>query len=375
MKTDAYFFPDFDSAHLENLIKEWKSSHPQSGIFTILPEKETERVEELQRIAGENACPLTGAIFPRLVYNNNFMEQGIIIILFHTMPDYLTLESLSRQPEEYEKQVNEFSAKIRELINEQSKNNLFMLFDAMVPNINTILDQLYLNLADLVSYSGVNAGSETFNPMPCLFTSDRLFQNGILAFLFENTGEASLAHGYHAPQKMITATSTSGNRINSINWRPAFEVYSEVAQSEYQVTITAENFYENGVHFPFGILRADGIVVRIPVALEEDGSLYCIGEVPENSILTLLYSSQVSCQETVDLLSERTPEGTGNLLTFYCAGRRLHMGEKAEEELSMVRQMNKGEHLFGALSLGEIGSQKKGGYPLFHNAALVCLRI
>jgi len=35
------------------------------------------------------------------------------------------------------------------------------------------------------------------------------------------------------------------------------------------------------LHFPFGIIRANHeVLVRIPVALEEDGSLFCVGEVP-----------------------------------------------------------------------------------------------
>jgi coenzyme F420-reducing hydrogenase gamma subunit len=55
----------------------------------------------------------------------------------------------------------------------EQRTTLFMLFDAMIPNIASILDGLYLSLADRVRYVGVNAGSETFQPMPCLFDQDR----------------------------------------------------------------------------------------------------------------------------------------------------------------------------------------------------------
>ena len=37
---------------------------------------------------------------------------------------------------------------------------LFLLFDGLVPHIASVLDGLYLRLADQVAYTGVNAGSE-----------------------------------------------------------------------------------------------------------------------------------------------------------------------------------------------------------------------
>lgn len=188
-----------------------------------------------------------------------------------------------------------------------------------------------------------------------------------------------LEHGYKVPEQLIAATSTDGNRIISIDWRPAFEVYQERVQAQYGLEITAENFYQYSVHFPFGIIRADDeVLVRIPVALQDDGSLFCVGEIPANAVLTLLEAPDSNSRHTSELLAE---DFAGNsdkesLLSFYCAGRRLHLGvESARNELlSLTRQLGN-TSLFGALSLGEIGSSKRGGYPLFHNAALIISQV
>jgi hypothetical protein len=132
------------------------------------------------------------------------------------------------------------------------------------------------------------------------------------------------------------------------------------------------------VHFPFGILRANHhVVVRIPVMLREDGGLFCVGEVPPNALLTLLERPAVDTGETlrvlVDGLTALNGDPAGSeLLLFYCAGRRLHLGaDLATNELGEFAERTGAGNIAGAVSLGEIGGSTLQGYPLFHNATLV----
>jgi len=188
---------------------------------------------------------------------------------------------------------------------------------------------------------------------------------------------AILEHGYCVPPQTMTATSTEGNRIVQIDWRPAFEVYRELVKSRFEVEITRENFYQYGVHFPFGIVRANhSVVVRIPVALGEDGSLFCIGEVAPYAVLALLDAPPVDSTHTLDALTKGLAGIGGSVqrdvLLFYCAGRRLHLGiAAASAELETFMQRTGAAQVSGALSLGEIGGAAQWDYPLFHNATLV----
>ena len=245
------------------------------------------------------------------------------------------------------------------------------MFDALVPNVATILDRIYLKLADSVDYTGVNAGSETFQPMPCLFDSDTIIQGGVLALLLPDFGPHMLAHGYPIPDEMITASSSRGNCIQSIDWQPAFEVYKRLAKEWYNTDITPENFYEIAVHFPFGIVLANGeVLIRIPVALSDDGALFCVGEVPENSMLTLMHGPKETLLKASSQFAGVIKASQGRGLIFYCAGRRMHLGqEQAMLELNAVAGHD--GDVIGALSLGEIGSEEDNMYPHFHNAALV----
>ena len=161
-----------------------------------------------------------------------------------------------------------------------------------------------------------------------------------------------LEHGFAPPERSMGATATEGNRITSIDWRPAFDVYQEIIKAQFGIELTRDNFYQYGVHYPFGILRANGdVVVRIPVALAEDGSVYCIGEIPENALLVMLQAPATGGNGCIGRLAMNLQSAHGGLigrqlLAFYCAGRRMHLGEAAREELTQLAEQT------GAAGLG-----------------------
>jgi len=358
----------------------WREQYPQMGVMAFLPENEQSRLATIQGLFRDHAIPLVGAIFPAIIVKGRFHADGILLYCFDKMPRYLLQEGLAQEGKALAAACSTLAGEIAGQLGEDDEStSLFLLFDAMLPHIGQILEELYQELADQVHYMGINAGSESFQPMSCLFDDERLIQNGLLALLLPAHDSASLEHGYRVPEHLVAATSTEGNRIISIDWRPAFEVYAERVKAQYGVAITAENFYQCAVHFPFGIIRADSeVLVRIPVALMEDGSLFCVGEIPPNAVLTLLEAPQADSAHTAALLAGHftAPPGDDALLTFYCAGRRLHLGsEAAQAELQTLGTRLNDARLYGALSLGEIGSSQRGGYPLFHNAALVVSRI
>lgn len=373
---DAFFLESFNIIELAERLTAWNRARSNPGIIVFLPEAEKSNIEPLQQLCRDLSVSLVGAVFPALLANSQFYSNGILMLCFDHMPPYVLEADIGEGDPALQ------AIKVADRIADQTKDDdnttLFLIFDALVPDIASILEQLYLSLADKVHYMGINAGSETFQPMPCLFDAEHVVQNGLLALLLEKHPGAVLEHGYLAPEHFVAATSTEGNRIDSINWRPAFEVYSERIRSQYGVEVTRDNFYQYAVHFPFGIVRADNeILVRIPVALEEDGSLFCVGEVPPNSILTLLEAPGQNSLKTTEYLVKHIPDLNleKDVLTFYCAGRRLHLGEGAEMELKALQHSMPDKRFIGALSLGEIGSSREGGYPLFHNATLVCTKL
>ncbi len=366
-------FDTFASAEIGQILKDWARAKPDGAVLAFVAEAARDAIPGLQALCRETGLPLVGALFPELVFGDRLHRQGLLLIHLEALPAWALVEGLTASPPA-DSPALEAMLKVADAVSGPTpRGTLMLLFDALVPNIESWLAALYRRLGRGVHYLGANAGSETFQPMPCLFDAERVVTDAVLVLALPTLPGGVLQHGYQPPRQLITATATEGNRIITIDWHPALEVYRGLARKRYGVTITPENFYEYGVHFPFGIIRASGeVLVRIPVAIDEAGALVCIGEVPENAILTLLSAEAVSSEATVNhLIGELGGAGRDFRLTFYCAGRRLHDPARARQELAHLAAQS-AVPLAGALSLGEIGSSTRDGYPLFHNATLVC---
>ncbi len=372
------YFPSIATEEIAGQLANWRQEYPEMGILALLPEAEKTEVTTVQSVCQAQQIPLYGAIFPQLVVGSEFRVSGVSLLRFDTMPYAVLHDSLPDNAGNASATAELIAADLSPYLDDEIPVTLFLMLDAMLPNISTLLDELYLRLANRVNYAGVNAGSETFQPLPCLFDNHQVVGNGVLALLLKPHPGAILEHGYHIQENALPATSTAGNRIIQIDWRPAFEVYQELVHSQFGVAIDRENFYQYAVHFPFGILRANhNVLVRIPVMLDDDNALFCIGEVPAHAMLSLLEAPRVDSLATLETLQEGLSELRGDpvadeLLLFYCAGRRQHLGDAAaSEELRAFSQLTQARAVAGALALGEIGGSTLWGYPLFQNATLV----
>lgn len=361
---------------IAELLSRWQSQSPDLGVLVLLPEAEKERVPEIQGVFREQGVPLIGAIFPALITNDGFVTQGAWLIGLAPKPAWFLLDQLNAGARTAHSRIGNAVRDAWAPAAGQGTPTLFFIFDAMVPNIASILGGVHRDLRDSVCYAGINAGSETFQPMPCLFDQESLVPNGVIGVLLPAAG-IIVKHGYPVAKTRMQAISTTGNRIILIDQRPAFDVYQEVIYADFGVTLTRENFYDYAVHFPFGLIMAAEVLVRIPVAFGDDGSIVCIGEVPPNSMLRLIKAPDLADSRCVAAIAadlKSRPGATGDaLVVFYCAGRRLHLGAAATMELNQLREAAAVSQLVGALSLGEISSLKDFGIPVFHNAALVCL--
>lgn len=359
-------------------LQAWQAHWPEMGVLILLPEAEQGWVPTLQAMFREAGIPMIGAIFPALIAESAFVTQGAWLLRFNRMPPWFLLAGLTVAPLDMEP----VTAAVRTLLNAsqpvRTHDTLFLIFDGMLPQIGTIPHRLYHQFPLRLGYAGVNAGSETFQSMPCLFDREQFVAQGVMGLLPPLESGCVVRHGYPVSKTLMRATSTEGNRIDSIDGRPAFEVYQHVIQDEYGMTVTHDNFYEYAVHFPFGLVMAFDVLVRIPVDFNADGSLWCIGEVPSHALLRLVRAPALpesTCMESVaDALGARAGKPLNHpLLTFYCAGRRRHFGANAVEEIAQLERLTVAG-IAGALSLGEIDSVGERALPRFHNAAVVCMQ-
>lgn len=366
---------ELQTERVASVLDAWRQEGTGFHVLALLPEPEKVKVGALQEVCRAAGVALAGGVFPQLIHDGGLSDRGAVLLRVIGAPPPLLLEAVGN-PDAVERVSAAIVAYVEKNVGDAQEASLFCMFDALVPNIATHLDDWYLHLADRVRYFGANAGNERFVSEPCLFDGERFVADAVLVQLLPNHIGACLEHGYSVPDHAITATSATGNAIVQIDWRPALDVYREIMQTQYGVAIDRDNFYAHAVHFPFGILRADGeVLVRIPVALGDAGEIICVGEIEPNSVLTLLDARSGSRLAAAALAGKLAAQGGlaagGDLLLFYCAGRRMHVGAGVDAELADVARATNAAQVVGALSLGEIGGAHTDGYPLFHNATLV----
>ncbi len=372
MKRHWAYFEILEMATIQTWMQAWKTKAERPGILAFLAEDSQSAVTNLQVCATKTGLSLIGGIFPELIIQARFRQHGLLLIGLDPMPPYRLHSGLSSA--NGRKTALSGLTELAEGLSD-SDNTLFMLFDGLYGQTASFLADLYYELGDTCRYAGVNAGSETFQPMPCLFDNRQFLADAVLSTVLPIPCGAILEHAYPICKKALTATATTGNRITRIDLEPAFDKYVKLVRDYYAEEVSRENFYSMGVHFPFALMRANGeCLIRIPVAVDEDGALFCVGEVPEGALLTVARGIEAGNGDAVIKLARQYQDLQARAgLFFYCAGRRMHLSSAASEELSQLASVLPDEPLLGALTLGEIGNSAFGGYPLFHNATLVAL--
>jgi hypothetical protein len=146
-------------------------SMPGSGVLALLPEAEKARLPLLQEACRRHELSLVGAIFPALVDGQRFRTEGAWLLHFDRMPPHFLLPEVNAGGESA---VSRLVGAVREGLQHcptaAPKPTLFLMFDAMVPNIASVLEGIYLELSNRVEYAGVNAGSESFSQCPACST-------------------------------------------------------------------------------------------------------------------------------------------------------------------------------------------------------------
>ena len=361
---------------LADTLQRWRCDMPGLGVLALVSEYTQDMVPTLQQLANQQALPLAGAVVPGLIAGGELKKSGVLLVA-HDAATPQTMVPLQFSAEGVENgAVADLAAFIEEHASEQGGDTLLLFIDAMTPGIGALLDDLYLEIGNRVLYAGTSVGSESFKPERCLFDNTSFVANALLAMLLPENPGASLAHRYCKAMPLGIATGASANRIAFIDGRPAFDVYRELIAETHGVELTQDNFYQYAVHFPLALHLAEGEpLVRIAVSVDDLGRLYCVGDVPESSLLVLVEAANPESFDTArEIAASLRVNAPAAALTFYCAGRLLHHGgEAAAKELSELQSALEPAPVFGALSLGEIANYHGQGYPRFHNATIVAL--
>jgi hypothetical protein len=186
-----------------------------------------------------------------------------------------------------------------------------------------------------------------------------------------------IAHGWKPAGPPLRVTRSAGAQVVSLNASPAVEVFREHAAKTGQLFDTG-NPMPFFLHNILGIETPNGLKLRVPLQVGEDGSIHCAAEVPEGATVRIMASSDESSTEAareaaraaLDSLGESEPKAA---IFFDCVATRLKMGKAFAGELDAMTQELGGIPYVGCNTYGQI-AKVEGQFNGFHNCtAVVCV--
>jgi hypothetical protein len=174
------------------------------------------------------------------------------------------------------------------------------------------------------------------------------------------------------PERLVTQSSR--NQLFQLDGRPALDLYKEYL-GEHAAALPA-----SALRFPLALRdgsSAQKMLVRTVLSIDEEKkSMTFAGNVPEGSLAQLMQTNLESLIDGAARAAQSISGGGGTAaederlsIAISCVGRRLLLGERAEEEVEAVLTELPGARQIGFYSYGEIAPYE-GGFCDLHNQTM-----
>ena len=321
-----------------------------------------------------SACPLPifGGIYPQLIYKNELMQKGCIIIGFEQQVKVSLIRDVSTlvTDEQLFQAIEQAS-----LMNAQVSSNgsLLMFYDSLVNNTEDFLDCLFECLDYQTNIIGGGAGNLEFQQTPCLFTNHGLIDDAIQVVALKSKITTAATHGWQILKGPFLVSEVDKQTVMSLDYQPAFSIYKDEIESISNLRFDKSNFFDIAKNYPLGIQGINNqLIVRDPI-LTKDSYLQCVGRIPVNSMVYLLKGSSeslIAAAEDASIKATADIDASATMV-FDCISRALYLGDKFSQELDAMYKHAPNQTLFGVVCFGEITNSESGAIKLLNKSTVM----
>lgn len=318
--------------------------------------------------------PVFGGVFPQLIHGDRRLDHGALLIGLASPVEVIVLDRLSTRGETLHDEIRTRCAAVAR------SAGLIVLVDGLATHIEPFVESLYSLVGAGPNVVGGGAGSLDFVQKPCLFTNAGLLQDAAIVVGLPFTVGRGVQHGWEILDGPYLVTGSHGHVLETLNYRPAFDVYRECVEAASALRFADRDFFSIAKTYPFGIERLDGdLLVRDPIRVDH-GALICVGDVPEHA---MVYVLQGRTARLIESAGEAASEARGgstpprttdppSALIFDCISRVLFLDAEFDRELNAIRrELGVHRHAFGALTLGEITNTRNGPISLLNKSTVI----
>jgi hypothetical protein len=247
-----------------------------------------------------------------------------------------------------------------------------VMTDALAGQADAFVEQLTLLTAGTYQLFGGGAGDDAKFTRTHVFFGTEAVPNAAvgLEILSNRPVGVGVRHGWELGSKALRVTEADGMRLISLNGTAAADVFEEHAEETGQKFDRKDpiSFF---LHNVIGITTPAGPLLRVPLSVNDDGSINCAAEVPTGASVHIMapraLSALAATKSALAQLQGTEPEVA---LFFDCVATRLRMGREFGFELNAVRDALGGARYAGCNTYGQI-ARAEGQFNGFHNCTAV----
>jgi len=223
-------------------------------------------------------------------------------------------------------------------------HSALVLTDVLAGFADDLVDRLGLLTGGVYRFFGGGAGDDARFEHTVVFCGTEVVSNAAVALeiLSDKPVGVGVRHGWIPGGERMRVTAAEGMRLGSLNAIRAAEVFDTHAAT------TGQRF-DHQEPVPFflynilGVESAEGYRLRVPLAVEEDGSISCAADVPNGAAACIMTTSAASAAEAA---AEATRAALGQMeghepavaLVFDCVATRLRLGQEFGSELAAIQR-------------------------------------
>jgi hypothetical protein len=254
-----------------------------------------------------------------------------------------------------------------------------VLTDALAGYADDLIESLNLLTAGAYMLFGGGAGDDAQFTRTHVFYGTEAVPDAAVALeiLSNKPLGIGVSHGWVPASAPMRVTEAEGMRLVSLNAVPAVEVFEEHAAATGQ-SFNPEDPVPFFLHNIIGIDTGDGYKLRVPLAVNEDGSVTCAADIPSGATAHIMSATGVSSAEaaesaTLAALSQLNGHRPKVALFFDCVATRLRMGQEFGLEMESLKKVLGTTKYAGCNTYGQIARAERQ-FSGFHNCtAVVCV--
>lgn len=342
---------------IENYVTVTKFSSSDQ-LMIMVGDKSADRVPEMIDLLNRHNVSFFGGIFPEIIVGNKNRKEGYVVEKLQPVYSSLVLPYMMRFSQDREKLRGATA---------------IVFVDGLSGRMKDLTDTVYSKLGEAVTYVGGGAGFYDMHHRPCIFDNRQLYEDALYICIVRNETHMALEHGWNKMSGPFYVKKSYDNVISQLDSYKAFDVYRHIIEDEENLTLFKEDFFIYAKDHPFGIHEEDGsLIVRDPIAVNDDDEIICVAGIPEDSEVYILKGDAdtllKSSLRITQVCRDKAPRKYLPLL-FDCISRAMFLGKRFSDELDNI-QANLNYGVEGALSIGEIATRSNGELVI-HNKSTV----